>query len=145
MNPLLHLLTKVKYLLHCESKLTDEQKALHQWQLLTSRGSINYIVGKGGVNTCFYVLGENERVVCYPQELVDMLTKLSKEKYSEYVIVNQAKKRLSKAKLTLAEALEIKPKSTGAYIVGVTDSGKMSRLYYSSKGLNGITWNRFKQ
>lgn len=142
-NNLKHLLTKVKYCLYLESKLSAEERVAHQWQMLTTHGGLQYIVGKGGANTCFYTIGTQERQLCYPDELVKVLTRLASQKYACYAICDKSKNILRDGLQTLEQAKGIKPKRAGLYLVGIDARGKKHRLYYSSAGLVDNTWVKF--
>lgn len=145
-NQLRHLLTKAKYLLYLESKLRPEECALHQWQLLATHGNVLYIVGKGGANTCFYKIGDDERQICYPNDLIEFLTKLAAQKYSSYSIYTKDKKLVKKGLNTLDKALAIIPKSSGMWIVGISSTDNVKRrLYYSVSGLRANDWVKYQK
>ena len=139
-NQLKHMLTKAKYLLYLESKLAAEDVAQNQWQLLASHHGVIYIVGRGGANTCFYKIGDQERQICYPNDLVKFLTKLASQKYASYSVYSKERKLLKKGFISLDEALAYKPKGAGMWIVGVTQDNKKRKLYYSVSGLRSNDW-----
>jgi hypothetical protein len=145
-HPLKLLLTKAKYLLYLESKLSAHECALHQWQLLATHGSVLYIVGKGGANTCFYKIGDDERQVCYPNDLIEFLTKLAAQKYSSYSIYTKDKKLVKKGINTLDKALAIGPVGSGMWIVGLSSTDNVKRrLYYSVSGLKSCDWVKYQK
>ena len=144
-NPLQHVLTKCKYLLYLESKLEPEERAAHQWQMLCKRSGVQYILGKGGANTCFITIGGGERKLFYPEEFIKYITTLAKQKYGAYGILNKASGKVSGPWVTLEETKRKKPKRTELGIVGIDDSGNHQELYYSSKALNGIYWAKSGQ
>ena len=137
-NPIAHLRSKVRALFTLEDKLTPEEKANQQWQLLTQVSGLNLIVGKGGVNTAFYVLGDNERQICYPQDLLDFLETLSKAKFPVYKVM-YSRSRIEGVYTSEKEA-KASPVLDGAFIVGVTFEGKLKKLYSGSKGLMKKQW-----
>lgn len=142
-NPFKHLVAKVKYMLYLESKLDLEECAQSQWQMFCKWCEIQYIFGRGGANTCFYQIGNGERQVCYPDELVKWLDKLSKQKFGAYAICDQNKKIKQGLFPSLDDCKDIEPKKAGLYIVGLDERGKFHRLMYSSVGLERNVWLKF--
>lgn len=141
MNHLAHLRLKAKALFALEDKLDNAEKAAHQWQLLTQVCGVNVIVGKGGVNTAFYVIGDLERVICYPDEMVLYLDTLSKQIHPIYCVMTDPK-TIQSTHLSLKEAKQQKA-GVGHYIVGITAHGKRVRLYRMSKSLLKLSWLPF--
>ena len=144
MNQLKHLLAKVRALFALESKLTNEQKGMHQWQLLTEYGGVQYVVGKGGINTAFYKIGDEERQVCYPEELIIFLTNLTKQKYASFAICNKQKQVVYGPFPELGKCKGKVPKKPGFYIVGIDERKKLHRLYYNVVGLSSTDWVKFQ-
>ena len=143
MNTIKHLVTKAKLLLHQESKLEPEERAQHQWQMLTKRSGVQYIVGKGGANTCFIVIGEGERKLYYPDEFIKQLEKLAKQKFGAYAIYCKRRDKLYPTRWhTIDEVKAREPRRSSLVIVGLDDKGNRHELYYASKGLTGISWVR---
>ena len=133
------MLSKVRYLLKVESDHDMETRKQQQWQLLfTVDEGIQYIIGKGGVNTMFYQVGENERVLCYPEELMNFLEGLTKAKYTSYAIASHDGEKLRVGLVSL-EAAKKKKAPVGSYIVGLND-GKAQRLYKRKKTLFKEEW-----
>lgn len=95
MNPYKNTLQKVKVLLKEDDNLTKNQCEQCQWQLLVKvPGDYSFTVGKGGVNTIFYSESSVSRSICYPDEMVSLLEKLSKGKVFVYVALDKKKKSL---------------------------------------------------
>lgn len=89
MHPFKNLLQKVRALLKEDDHLTKEQCEQHQWQLLVKLpNDYTFIVGKGGVNTIFYSETSTERAVCYPDEIIALLERLSRENRFGYLALN---------------------------------------------------------
>ena len=140
MNTLANMLTKCKYLLHLESKLEPEERALHQWQLLTKRSGVQYICGKGGANTCFIIIGDGERTLYYPEDFIKQLAALAKQKYGSYGIWDKKAEKLYGPWPQLDVPKKRVPKRSTLVIVGIDDAGKQHEIFYASKGLDGISW-----
>ncbi len=138
MNQLAHLRAKARALFSLEERLSQKDKATQQWQLLTQVGGVNIIVGKGGINTAFYVVHDRERRVCFPDELLVYLSDLASRRYVFYALMPNPKTILA-LKDTEVEALKITPKP-GAYIVGLTSDGKRRPLFECSTSLVGPSW-----
>lgn len=143
-NPFRVLHSKAKYLFDQEAKLTNEEKADHQWQLLLSVGGVQYIVGKGGVNTAFYIIGDNERVVCYPYELLDKIKSWSESGFASYMVVDTHydPPRRKLAPTDDLEGILDKTPKPGYLIVGIKRDGKKQRLYLAKKTLSGAAWSK---
>lgn len=95
MNPYKNMLQKVKVLLKEDDNLTKKQCTQHQWQLLAKvSDGYTFTVGKGGVNTIFYSASSEERLICYPEEMVALLEDLSKGKIFAYLALDKNKKPL---------------------------------------------------
>lgn len=94
MNHYANILKKMKALLKEDDDLTKEQCEVHQWQLLAKIANYTFVVGKGGVNTIFYTRSSVDRVVCYPDEMLEILEELSKSRIFTYVALDKKKKVL---------------------------------------------------
>lgn len=95
MNVYKNFLNKVKALLKEDDNLTKEQCETLQWQLLIkSPSGRNFYVGKGGVNTIFYSASSKERRVCYPDEILEILERLSKSNVFVYTALDKKKKEI---------------------------------------------------
>jgi hypothetical protein len=140
-----HLLDKVKRLLASEASLTAEECKQNQWQLLTTYGNLLYIVGRGGANTCFYKIGDSERQVCYPDELVNFLTNLISQKYASYSVYSKERKLIKRGFISLDDALAYTPSGAGMWIVGITPDNRKRKLYYSVSGLRSNDWIRLEK
>lgn len=92
MNVFKNLLKKVRALLKEDDQLTKAQCEQYQWQLLVKVGDdYTFTVGKGGVNTIFYSLSSEERVVCYPDEILTILEELANSKVFAYAACDKKK------------------------------------------------------
>lgn len=136
------MLAKTRGLLKVESTHSEKQRKAQQWQLLFSIDGTQYIVGKGGVNTTFYKVGDGERKLCYPEELLTFLEALTRKKYSSYAIYSKDGKPLETGIMTEADALK-KKASVGSYIVALND-GKKIRLFIMQAGIFKPVWQPFK-
>ena len=133
------MLAKVRYLLKVESDHDVETRKQQQWQLLfTVEDGVQYIIGKGGVNTMFYQVGEQERVLCYPEELMNFLEELVKAKYTSYAVHHEPSDRRSSGIISLALALK-KKAPVGSYILGFSDGAEV-KLYKRKKTLFKEDW-----
>jgi hypothetical protein len=121
MNPYKNTLQKVKALLKEDDNLTKEQCELFQWQLLVKiPGDYTFTLGKGGVNTIFYTASSEERVVCYPDEILTILENLSKSNYFTYAALDKKKQVLGHS-IYVKSAKRIKG---AVYIASVNFKGK---------------------
>lgn len=140
MNHLKNLYDKVRRCLLLEADLTEQQRTHHQWQFIVTLGSITYVVGKGGANTMFYKIGDNEIKYCLPTEMLDKILEWSRRTYVRYAIVNTENNQvMSHANLDVI--LKKLPKKFGKYnIVGVTASDTTDTLYKLTQALGTLAW-----
>jgi len=141
MNQVRHLQSKARALFTLEAKLSHEEKATQQWQLLTNVCGVSLIVGKGGVNTAFYVIHDMPRQVCYPTELLDVLGSLASAPYAFYALMSEPK-TISRLFLSESDALKHAP-IKNSFIVGISPSGTRKRLFAYSQSLVGPTWKPY--
>ena len=135
------MLAKVKALLRIETAHNKEERSAQQWQLFFEIDGIQFIVGKGGVNTMFYSVGKGDRVLCYPEELLTFLEELVHKKYSSYAICDSSGKVLRSGLMSEEEALK-KKAPVGSFIIAYGD-GKRFRLYVRQTGLFKEVWKPF--
>ena len=128
---------KVQQLLAIEFKMTQAERQCQQWQLLFQiKGMGQVVVGKGGINTMFYQVGNGERELCLPQKLGEVIdTWIALANTTTYCIVN-AEGKVVKRNLSKAEALNYPKAKTGYLLCEVAD-GKRKKLMKMSKGLMG--------
>ena len=97
MNYYANILAKVKSDLKIDDQLTKEQSKVFQWNHLLSvpDHDFNFVIGKAGINTMYLLLDnigtEHSRRVCYAEEALEILTKLSKHKAYCYVALDAKK------------------------------------------------------
>lgn len=140
MNHLKNLYEKVRRSLLLESDLTEQQRTHHQWQFIVTLGSITYVVGKGGANTMFYKIGDNEIKYCLPTEMLDKILDWSRRTYVRYAVVDSSGKQVT-SHANLDAMLKKFPKKFNTYnIVGITASDKMEPLYKLTRALGSFAW-----
>lgn len=135
MNPFKNTLAKVRVLLKEDDALTKDQCAQFQWQLLAKVPDCNFAftIGKGGINTIFYMAATNDRVVCYPDEALEVLQELCKRNVFCYTVYAKDKSQIGHALFEdAAKNLE------GArYIKSISFSGKATLVWKKEKNLFG--------
>jgi hypothetical protein len=136
------MLSKVKALLKVESPHSKDERSAQQWQLLFQIDGTQFIVGKGGVNTTFYTVGDGERKLCYPDELLEFLESLVRKATPVFAIYSKTGKKLKSGILSENDALN-EDATVGCYIVGMSN-GKKKRLYVRKRGLFDVVWQPFK-
>jgi hypothetical protein len=143
MNPFTQLKTQVRSALEKETKLSPEERKQHQWQFLTTVNGVTYIVGKGGANTMFYMIGKGERKICMPKEMLDVIGTWGTSKYPMYAICKK-KGRYTHGPNPSLEAMFDEDPAVGSFLVGFTNDGRVHRLYKYVSGLMGSEWVEFK-
>jgi len=140
MNYYLNTLNKVKSLLKIDDTLTKEQSEVFQWQLLVDCPACEdykFVIGKGGVNTIFVVTDSLQQVtsrrVMYPDQALELLTKLSRRKAYCYLAADKSKKEHGYF-LHLKSAM--KPREA-TRIISVDFSGKRRIEQVKKKDLYG--------
>lgn len=114
-----------------DDNLTKEQAALYQWQLLVKVGDYTVYVGKGGITTMFYSQTSVDRAVCYPEEMLKILQKLSTSKVFVYEARDKKKKPLGyTVDLDIARNIE-----NAKYIYAINFKGKAKRIERKSTDL----------
>lgn len=135
------MLSKVRALLKVEASHNKEERQSQQWQLLFDIDGVQYIVGKGGVNTTFYQIGDGKRKLLYPDELIQFLESLTKSKYQSYAICAPSGK-VVKSGFTSEDSAKAQNPPIGYYLVGFSD-GKKKRLFIRQQGIFKNVWNPF--
>ena len=131
------MLAKVRSLMLNEARLSDKLKSAQQWQLLFQIDGMDIIVGKGGINTMFYILGTGgKRVICYPDELVDKIKKWSQRKYTAYIVYDKDGNGLAGPSMKKIRDTDFPTRSyqSGFY------NGKEVKLAVLQKSLTGRAW-----
>lgn len=137
-NPYRHLLSKVTALLKLEARMSPEERADNQWQLLVKFCGTQVTVGKGGVNTIFYVLGaKGQRKLCYPDDILEKLSTLSQQKYWRYEVKDSEGN--SKFSWTLDSIRGKVPAARGSKIYGLKHAERVL-LHTATKGLHDYEW-----
>lgn len=129
------MLSKVRALLKIEASHSKEDRASQQWQLLFDIDNTQFMVGKGGVNTTFYKVGDTQRILCYPNELLEFLESLTRRKYATFAICNKGG-RIVKSGLLSEKAALAKNAPVGFYIVAM-ENGRKVRLFVRKSGVFG--------
>lgn len=137
-NPYRHLITKITALLRSEAKMTAEERRCNQWQLLVKFMDTQIMIGKGDVNTIFFQFGEKgSRKACYPDQILEHLSKLASQKYWRYELVD------AKGQSTWFWSLAMLKKKTtpakGMKIFGHKD-GARTLAHKTVQGLNDYEW-----
>lgn len=125
-----------------EVNMTPEQRSLHQWQLLATRGKRQYIIVKGGANTIGYRINDSEWTYVHPTKMLDILNDWGSIKYIGYKLM-RGNKILRKSR-DVRELLEMEPTHT-ATIVGVTPTHKDVTLYKWQTGVFQSEWQATKR
>tara|TARA_B100000700_G_scaffold88627_1_gene99995 strand:- start:112373 stop:112825 length:453 start_codon:yes stop_codon:yes gene_type:complete len=145
MNPFTHLRAQVKANLEREAKLSPAERRQHQWQFFTTVGEVTYIVGKGGANTMFYMVGQNgERHMCSPKDMLDIISSWGQSRFAVYAVCKKPSKFSHGPFQSEEEALAVKDAPKGSYIVGITPENKVIRLHKLKSGLMDDKWVPFK-
>lgn len=135
---------KVFQLLQAEGKMNMTERSCQQWQLLfTIPGKGQVIVGKGGINTMFYIINEGERKLCLPSDMLDKIDKwIAKASVVTYKIRHEGKTLYDNLS-TIKEAKALKvPKGSALYEV---KNGGKKKLAVYEKALFGVAWNDIKK
>lgn len=144
-NPFSHLRAQVKSSLEREAKLTPNERRMHQWQFFTTVNDVVYIVGKGGANTMFYMVGQDgERKLCPPEEMLQIISSWANAKFAMYAICKKPSAFSHGPFSSLDMALSVGDAPKGSYIVGLTPDAKVKRLYKLRSGLMEDKWVPFK-
>lgn len=145
MNYYANLLVKVKGDLKADDQLTKEQSQAFQWNHLLSIPGHEYhfVIGKGGINTIYLALdtlnNDDSRKVCYAEDAIEILTKLSKLKHYCYVALDAKKNYLAYS----VHKNRLKSVRGAVSICTVSFDGKVSApVLKAQKALLGkdITW-----
>lgn len=130
--------TKVKGLLTVEASMSKEERQAQQWQLLFTIDGTQYLVGKGGVNTMFYIVGSNgKRKLCLPHEMLDILDGWANTK-TEWAIAAPDGTLKLRMIANEKEALKLSPPKDYR-IVNVVE-GKIRAKYLRVKGVTSDAW-----
>jgi hypothetical protein len=131
MNPYRILHQKLTACLRLEAKLTKEEREANEFSLLVRFGDTKMVVLKGGVNTIAYTMGDGERQVCYPDEMLEKLDTLAKREFWYFEVGGRIR-------FSVGTLLK-KPPGKLTRIVGVGENGK--KLAYVAKAtFDGAEW-----
>ena len=138
---------KVKKSLLQETKLSEDERRLFQWQFLSKIGNVNYLVGKGGANTMFYRVGDvGDPSYCYPEEILAIIKSWSKSEYSAYTIdVDVMGTCVAGPFVKLEEAKDFIPDNSKRpyYIIGHKTDGSSEKVFILKKSLQGLSWVKY--
>ncbi len=133
MNPYAQLAKQARALLRLELEFSPEERAKSSWLSQIEFCGTKIVLGKGGANTLFYSLGNGERQIGYPNVVVDMLDRLSRQPYVLYVVQVGSKHA---TRFDRDQALAFKPVA-GASIFGVALDGSKHPAYRAKSALSG--------
>lgn len=135
---------KVKTLMDIELDQSKEMRECQQWQLLFQIPSMGQVVvGKGGINTMFYIVAQEERVLCLPDKMLEQIDIwIALASATTYTILNKNKKTV-KRNLSKAEAkvFDAKP----GYLLAEVKDGKRKVIMKRVKGLMGNAWKAIEK
>ncbi len=96
------------------------------------------VVGKGGANTMFWQVGDGERKLGYPNDLLVLLDRLGRQECVAYL--HAGRDESERRVLSREAALRFVPES-GARIYGVTERGEKVVAYAARSNLSGrMSW-----
>lgn len=144
-NPFSHLRAQVKASLEREAKLSPNERRMFQWQFFATVNNVTYIVGKGGANTMFYMVGEGERKLLSPADMLDKISEWASSKFSMYAVCKKPSAFSHGPFPNIKQALAVKDAPKKSYIVGLTPDRKVVRLYKLKSGLMQDEWVPFKK
>lgn len=145
-NPFKVLHDQVKRSLLGESKLAESERKLFQWQYLITFGSITYLVGKGGANTCFYQIARGDIGYCYPEELLEKIKEWGRSKYAAFTIESDDGGIAGPfTSLEEAKSFNLPSSKVNLYIIGHDKSATESqKLYIYKPVITGkAKWNKY--
>lgn len=143
-NPYRHLASCVRAFLRVEITLGAEDRSRSSAFFRVDFADTYMVVGKGGVNTLFWQFGEGKRKIGYPNDLLALLDKLSRQSHVMYLVdipyLNEPPRRV----VTHKAALHLPP-SRNSTIKGVNVDGSTELLYEARLNVSGrLTWMRQK-
>lgn len=135
---------KVLTLIKAEAKMSQKERGCQQWQLLFQiKGFGDYLVGKGGVNTMFYTVNGSERVLCYPNEMLEIIQKWTNSASEvKYLVLNTEGVQVREY-ASLEEAKDFKAKA--GYFIARLAEGKKKKLFVRKAGLVNKTWKAIEK
>src|SRR5690606_30866923 len=119
------------------------ERESQQWQLLVQLPKVgNVIVGKGGINTMFYIYGDSPRELCLPDALFDVLDDwILRASIAKYLIKYKGKvvqKGIESE--TLAREVKVKQGS----VLYKVEGGVRTKIAVYKKTLFGKQWEDVK-
>jgi hypothetical protein len=140
LNPYRYLLSSVRAMLKQEVRFGADDRKLVSWMILAEFAGTSMLVGKAGVNTCFWTFGSGDRQFGYPNELMGLLERLGRQEHVLYMLVDAAKTKTEK--FLLSELLEAKPRR-GDVVVSVSMDGVEAPLYCARRNIkNEFAWRK---
>lgn len=147
MNQLKLLRKRVKTLWDMEARLPPQEREFHSWQVACQQGGVTYVVGKGGANTFYARINDNEPKYLMPDDCFALIDKWIGRKYAMYGISKS--KRMEKALVTSVSLKKLKSSTDDKYldyfIVGYDSQGDAERLYKLQGGLQSNEWTPFRR
>lgn len=135
---------KTLALLKVEAKMSQSERQCQQWQLLFQIGKSNYIIGKGGINTMFWMKDGSERELLLPQDMLNLIdTWIDAVDKKRYSVVDRNGEVLQRDLSQVEQAKSVKV-GTGGYIYQHQD-GKKRKIFKRVQGLMGKEWRAIKQ
>ena len=110
--------------------------------LRTEFGETAIVVGKGGANTCFWQINDNDRHIGFPNKLIGILQRLARQEHLQYRVTHGDSCFNT---LSCETALGKVPKS-GAFIEGFTEKDGWQRAYNARSSITGdLRWLAVKR
>jgi len=138
MNPYRWLATNARALLRNELPLNAEERNTTQWLMTVDVLDRKFMIGRGGANTCFWQVGDSQRHIGYPNDLLTMLDTLAKQGHIGYKI--HYRDGRCQTFLARKAALRVSP-NDATIIEGINEDNSVNRLFLARKNIgNEAKW-----
>lgn len=120
--------------------MAEEDRSQTMWTALVLFSGTQLYLGRGGVNTVFYVFGKSgKRKTGYPAKVLVMLDRLAAQPYPFYRIRDSDSKTVARSyHLHLIKATQ---PHAGDTLEGVAVSGKATVVFRGKRSLQGkLSW-----
>jgi hypothetical protein len=125
--------------LRVEAVLPPEQRARTGWTVMVEFAGTRVVIGRGGVNTCFFTFGDGERRIDYPAKLLRALDLYARQSYPLYRIRDR-NDRVMRQMFSSAKIREVSPEK-GWVIHGVDADDQEQTLYVARVNVRGeLDW-----